>query len=345
VTVDGVPLLGNLRQKVLPEQVRIGGQPLQYLEPLNLVMYKPRGFECSRTRTDETELIYDLLPEEFYFRRPYLVPAGRLDKWASGLLILSQNGQYIHKLCSPKRRQGHPVRSYQIELIKPIRHQDVALLESGRLQLKSDEKPCLPARLRLLNQAGTLVELTLHEGRYHQIRRMLAVMDNQALSIHRTRIGELDLAQLDLLPGRWSVMTEAQIAASLKCEITQSYQPPVDPAQRAKDRALRYLQTFAPFFPHDSDDDGENFGNLSDDEPSLEDLENIGPDPGAEEEGLDPETAAARATYREGMRAPPQGPAGSRKKAGPAPTPAPLRMSRVISQDELQRMRERSRIV
>ena len=129
-------------------------------------MYKPRGFECSRARTDETELIYDLLPQTFYFRDPLLVPAGRLDKWASGLMILSQDGNYVHKLCSPKRRKGHPIRVYQLELIKPLKSIDIEVLASGKLTLKNEETPCLPASVKKIDDdTGNIVELTLHEGR------------------------------------------------------------------------------------------------------------------------------------------------------------------------------------
>ena len=258
VTVEGELLTGSMRQKVDPRTVLVDGRPLEHLGPLNVVMYKPRGFECSRARTEETELIYDLLPQPFYFRRPFLVPAGRLDKWASGLTILSQDGPYVHRLCSPKRRQGHPVRKYQIETIKPMADLAIAKLGSGKLTLRNEDTPCLPARVRRLNEAGTQIELTLHEGRYHQIRRMLAAVDNQALSIHRTQIGALRLDALDLGPGRWAVMTQAQIRESLVCEVVPRYKAPVDPQQRKQERALEYISALSRFYhsgdPFDKED-------------------------------------------------------------------------------------------
>lgn len=250
---DGAELSSGLRTKVDPANVLLNGKPLEYIEPLTIAMYKPRGFECSRARTSETELIYDLLPPHFFFRNPALVPAGRLDKWASGLLILAQDGKYVQRLCNPKQRQGHPIRTYELELIKPLTPSNIELLGSGRLMLRHEEAPCLPVDVRMLNEQGNRVELTLHEGRYHQIRRMLAVLDNQALSIHRVQIGHLSLNSLNLEPGQWIAMTKDNISQSLVAVKVPQWKKPVDPLAAQQARAQSYIDALAKYVPQPPD--------------------------------------------------------------------------------------------
>lgn len=121
------------------------------------MLHKPRGYVCSRKRETESKIIYDLLPSSFIKRKPLLVPAGRLDKWASGLLILSQNGEIIQRLTSPKRKK--PLgKQYEVQLQKPLTGKEEEIFASGELMLKSDTKPCLPAKFEVIDPVERLVK-------------------------------------------------------------------------------------------------------------------------------------------------------------------------------------------
>jgi 16S rRNA pseudouridine516 synthase len=216
VTVNGENVsTKSMGTKVLPHEVLVDGKPLEYVESLTLALNKPRGYVCSRTRDNQDhEIVYDLLPDSFYFRRPFLNVAGRLDKWASGLLVMTQGGDLLHRLCSPRQRRGHPKRLYEIELARPLDVDVERRLGDGTLVLRNEIKPLRPVGVRVLNDHRTRVELTLHEGRYHQIRRMLAAVDNRALSIHRAQLGLLRLDELDIGAGQWRLLTDDEIKSA-----------------------------------------------------------------------------------------------------------------------------------
>ena len=86
--------VNSLREKAYPKEVTINGEPIEYPFPLYIAMHKPVGYVCSRKRDLllGEDIVYDLLPPKFIYRKPYLVPVGRLDKWAQGLLIMTQDG-------------------------------------------------------------------------------------------------------------------------------------------------------------------------------------------------------------------------------------------------------------
>ena len=179
--------------------IRFRGEPLDPAFPLLLMLYKPDGYTCSAD--DPGATIYDLLPPRFALRNPLLSPVGRLDKDTTGLLLLTDDGQLLHKIIHPK---SGCLKIYQAELDRPLAGHEAALFASGELQLKSDSKPLLPARLEMLGERQALV--TLHEGRYHQVRRMFAAADNHVLALKRIAIGGLRLPD-DLAEGAWRQLT------------------------------------------------------------------------------------------------------------------------------------------
>ncbi|MEI7908294.1 MAG: 16S rRNA pseudouridine(516) synthase [Verrucomicrobiota bacterium] len=179
--------------------IRFRGAPLDPPFPLLVMLNKPDGYTCSAD--DPGATVYDLLPARFALRNPVLSPVGRLDKDTTGLLLLTDDGQLLHKIIHPK---SSCLKIYHAELDRPLEGHEAALFGSGELALKSDSKPLLPARLEVLGEREALV--TLHEGRYHQVRRMFAAAGNHVLALRRVAIGGLRLPA-DLAEGEWRELT------------------------------------------------------------------------------------------------------------------------------------------
>ena len=191
----------------LASRLTVDGEALDPLPGLVLAMNKPLGLTCSHDEAGP--LVYDLLPERWRRRDPPLSSAGRLDKDTSGLLLLTDDGTLLHRIISPR---SEATKRYRATLAEPLRPDAAAVLASGTLVLKGEDRPLLPADLIL--EAPTLAVVTLVEGRYHQVRRMFAALGNRVVALHRDRIGGLDLAG-DLAPGDWRPLTAVEIAAAL----------------------------------------------------------------------------------------------------------------------------------
>lgn len=185
------------------DDVRVDGQPLDPAPGLLLVLHKPTGYTCS-TR-DAGRLVYDLLPPRFRLRQPVLSTVGRLDRGTSGLLLLTDDGQLLHRIISPKAKLP---KVYVATLAEDLRGDEAALFASGTLLLEGEKAPLLPAELAVLGARSA--RLTLHEGRYHQVRRMFAAVGNHVAALHRERIGGLALDGLP--PGEWRQLGEADRA-------------------------------------------------------------------------------------------------------------------------------------
>ena len=209
VTVNGKRVKPKQHAEV--KDVRVDGKPLQYAETLHILLHKPRGYVCSRVRESEAKMIYDLLPASFLRRNPLLVSAGRLDKWASGCLVLSQDGDLVQRLTSPKRKAGALGKVYEVQLQKELTGHEESAFASGELMLRSETAPCKPAGFEVIDPATNLVRITLYEGRYHQLRRMLAALGNRAVTIHRVQTGPITLG--DLPVGHWRTLTPEEVAA------------------------------------------------------------------------------------------------------------------------------------
>ena len=197
---DGEVLYAD--DKVEHDAIRVDGEPLDPPPGLALMLYKPTGYTCSTK--DQGRLVYDLLPERFRDRDPVLSSVGRLDRDTSGLLLMTDDGQLLHRIVSPRARLD---KVYVAELAQDLRGDEAAQFASGTLLLESDDKPLLPAELEVLGPRQ--VRLTLHEGRYHQVRRMFAAVGNHVQALQRVRIGGLDLGQLQ--PGQWRQLQAADL--------------------------------------------------------------------------------------------------------------------------------------
>ncbi|MGJ4730464.1 pseudouridine synthase [Luteimonas sp. SDU101] len=174
--------------------VRIDGEPLDPAPGMVLMLHKPVGVTCSTK--DAGRLVHDLLPPRFRRRDPVLSTVGRLDRDTSGLLLLTDDGQLLHRIISPR---SNLAKTYEATLDRPLRGDEAAVFASGSLMLESETTPLKPARLEPVD--ATHARLTLTEGRYHQVRRMFAAVGNHVLALHRPRIGGLALD--GLAPGEW----------------------------------------------------------------------------------------------------------------------------------------------
>ena len=186
---DAVPL----------EAVRIDGEPLDPPPGLLLMLHKPLGVTCSTK--DTGRLVYDLLPPRYRLRDPLLSTVGRLDRDTSGLLLLTDDGQLLHRIIAPKSRLP---KVYLATLAQDLRGDEAALFAAGTLMLDGEKTPLLPAELDVLD--ARRARLTLHEGRYHQVRRMFAAVGNHVEALHRSRIGGLALGALPA--GAWRALDE-----------------------------------------------------------------------------------------------------------------------------------------
>lgn len=185
------------------EDILFDDEPLDPAPGMVLVMNKPLGYTCSTK--DQGRLVYDLLPDRFRMRKPALSTIGRLDKETSGLLLFTDDGTFLHKVISPK---ADVPKIYDVTLDRPMKGDEAALFASGDMMLESEDKPLKPAELDVID--ATHARLTLHEGRYHQVRRMFAATGNHVTDLSRSRIGGLSLDGLE--EGKWRLLDEANKA-------------------------------------------------------------------------------------------------------------------------------------
>jgi 16S rRNA pseudouridine516 synthase len=198
--VDGEVLYAD--DKVEHARVLIDGQPLDPPHGMLLMMHKPTGFTCSTS--DPSRIVYELLPPRYRHRDPVLSTVGRLDRDTSGLLLLTDDGRLLHKIVAPKSKLP---KIYEATLARDLRGDEEKIFASGKLMLESEREPLAPAALEVLG--ARQVRLTLTEGRYHQARRMFAAVGNHVETLHRSRVGGLELD--DLPVGEWRMLNAADI--------------------------------------------------------------------------------------------------------------------------------------
>lgn len=204
VTDDTGRVLGE--NEVPPHhKIRVRGEELDPPAPLVIMLNKPDGYTCSSE--DPGDTVYDLLPPRFALRNPGLNPIGRLDKDTTGFLLLTDDGKLLHKIIHPK---SGCLKVYQVQLDRPLEGHEGELFASGMLVLNSETRPLLPAKLEVLGEKEALI--TLHEGRYHQVRRMFAAAGNHVLGLKRISIGGLTMPD-DLEDGEWRELEPDEVKA------------------------------------------------------------------------------------------------------------------------------------
>lgn len=185
------------------DDIRLDGERLDPDPHAVIMLHKPVGFTCSTK--DPGRIVYDILPMRWRFRKPPISAIGRLDRDTSGLLLFTADGGFLHRVISPK---SNVPKVYEAALARPLDGSEVSLFASGTMMLESESKPLLPAELVIIDPLHA--RLTLHEGRYHQVRRMFAAAGNHVEKLHRSAIGGLALG--DLAEGAWRVLSDDEKA-------------------------------------------------------------------------------------------------------------------------------------
>ncbi len=194
ITVGG-KIATDSGAKVREEDVLVDGAPLDHPDGLLLLLHKPVGLVCSHDEREGAN-VYQLLPERWRRRNPQVTSIGRLDKDTSGLILLTDQSELVHRLTSPKHKVP---KVYRATVSRDLSPALIPLFASGTLILTDEKTPCAPAELTIISAREA--ELTLTEGRYHQVRRMFASQGNEVLTLHRTRFGSLDLT--GIAAGQW----------------------------------------------------------------------------------------------------------------------------------------------
>ena len=180
-----------------PLPFTVEGVAWQYHARAYLMLHKPAGYECSQKPRHHPSVL-SLLPSPL--RERGVQPVGRLDEDTTGLLLLSDDGQFIHRMTSPR----HEVpKRYEVVTAEPVTPEQIAMLLAG-VVLEDDPTP---VRALACEQGGShALALTLTSGKYHQVKRMLAAVGNHVVRLHRSRMGELALPAT-LAEGHWRWLT------------------------------------------------------------------------------------------------------------------------------------------
>ena len=199
ISIGQVSVAGEIcydpSREVRPEGLvfGVGGVLWPFHAKALLLMNKPKGYECSRKPTHHPS-IYGLLPDPLRNRNVQAV--GRLDEDTTGLLLLTDDGALLHRLTSPK---SHFPKVYEVGCKHPVDDRQAARLIEG-VMLKDEKTPVRAAACEIVDERT--LRLTLTEGKYHQVKRMLAAVANRVETLHRSAFGALTLPA-DLAPGEW----------------------------------------------------------------------------------------------------------------------------------------------
>ena len=181
----------------------VDGVQWQYRDKVYLALNKPGGYECSHQARHHPS-IYELLPKPLLTRDVQSV--GRLDEDTTGLLLFSDDGQFIHTYTSPKK---HVTKLYRVTTKHPVDAKQIAELLAG-VQLHDEPAPIAAAACVQTGECE--LELTVTEGKYHLVKRMIAAVSNRVEALHRAAIGGLVLPD-DLIVGQWQYLSSEQMRA------------------------------------------------------------------------------------------------------------------------------------
>ena len=202
VCVNGV-VVTELGTKVDPlvDVVTVDGMQVNLADgPTTIMLNKPAGVITTMKAQSSRPIVADLVPCNRY---PGLYPIGRLDADATGLLLFSTDGELGNALLHPSR---HVPKTYRARLSKPLSETAARTLREG---VDLDDGPAQPAEVEIVSKNRTVVRITVHEGRYHQVKRMFDAVGCKVLALHRESFGPLVLG--DLKPGTWRVLDDREI--------------------------------------------------------------------------------------------------------------------------------------
>lgn len=186
VTLDGTVVKSSDVKADEGADIRLDGVSLNYKKHIYIMLNKPQGvISATEDRTQKTVL--DLVPKELF--RNGLFPAGRLDGDTTGFVLITDDGDFAHRILSPK---NHIMKTYQATLRDPLSEEDIVRFREG-LTL-GDGTECLEAHVRVIESGEkTVAEIKICEGKYHQVKRMFASIGNKVVALRRVKMGELEL--------------------------------------------------------------------------------------------------------------------------------------------------------
>ena len=203
ITVNGQVVRQSDRKVTDTDLIAVDGDPIEAAGPVYLMLHKPDGL-VSATEDAREKTVLSLLPERY--QKLGLFPAGRLDKDTEGLLLMTNDGALAHRLLAPK---SHVDKVYYVEVDGVLDQEDRDAVESG--MTLGDGYTCLPGHLEPLAD-GRSAYITLHEGKYHQIKRMMAARGKPVVYLKRLKFWPLELDP-NLAKGSWRALTESEIMA------------------------------------------------------------------------------------------------------------------------------------
>ena len=203
VLADGRPAARPEDKVAEGTPVTVDGRPIATEQGVYVMLHKPAGV-VSSTQDPRERTVLDLLPQ--HLRRRALFPVGRLDKDTEGLLLLTNDGPLAHRLLAPRH---HVDKIYFVRVDGELDGADAAAFAAG--MMLEDGLACLPAGLEVLEQPDTAL-VTLHEGKYHQIKRMLAARGKPVVYLKRLTMGPLMLDPA-LERGEWRPLSAEEVAA------------------------------------------------------------------------------------------------------------------------------------
>lgn len=201
VAVDGEPVRDSGLQVSAQNRITMEGNELVWPRHYYVMLHKPAGYVCSTEEAGQP-LVAELIDKPW---ATTLHSAGRLDADTTGLVLLTSDGNWSHALTSPRR---HCDKTYLVGVKHPLQSELVERFASG-IVLNDESRPTLPAKLELIDSLTARV--TLHEGRYHQVRRMFAACGNRVETLHRESIGNIRLDAV-LQPGQWRELSDQEIS-------------------------------------------------------------------------------------------------------------------------------------
>ncbi|MGF1753968.1 16S rRNA pseudouridine(516) synthase RsuA [Vibrio makurazakiensis] len=200
VTVNDVMVKSGATKVTEECVVAWQGNQIKVHGPRYIMLYKPEGFVCSH-EDGSNQTAFELLDE---VKMDKLHFAGRLDVDTTGLVLITDDGQWSHRITSPKHKCQ---KTYRVWLVEPVEDDYVEKFKEG-IQLKSETGLTLPAHLDV--RAEKEVLLTIHEGKYHQVKRMFAALGNKVEALHREKIGDIEMDE-SLELGEYRYLTQEEV--------------------------------------------------------------------------------------------------------------------------------------
>lgn len=203
VTLDGLTVKSSdVKADPSSSVICIDGENISYKKHIYLMLNKPKGV-ISATDDKSQKTVIDLVPEEFF--RQGLFPAGRLDGDTTGFVLITDDGDFAHRILSPK---NHILKTYHAVLERTVTDEDILSFKEG-IELK-DGTLCLEAQVSMINSEPPVAEIKIHEGKYHQVKRMFAALGNKVLELRRTKMGGLSLDEA-LAEGQCREITDEEL--------------------------------------------------------------------------------------------------------------------------------------